>query len=749
MVDMNGDIEIGLPVPCTAAAFACPGDKFGVPPPGLSILHVDSKGASGGPGSKSKPLNSLQVALQVAKPGTAILLADGAYEGPLVIDKALELRGRCTATVRLHSPAGGAAITVDAPPGASVRVRGLHIEGDGAGIQVTGSGKVEIEQVWLRHLRGRALGVAGKGASATFRESIAVGMTSSATPADDAGVHVAAGAKLQIVHSRVEKARTVGVRVQGQGTLLDGDLLLVTGTRNTPKGTAGMGVHIRDGARANLRSTRLSGNRTAGLALDGAAAVTLTASVIDYTLPQDEGLYYGNGARVAGGASLHLVGVRLSGNVEAGLQARGAGTQVLARGLVINDTQARYHDKLLGAGMALYKGAEADVARARISGNAGIGVQALDPGTRVALKDVLIDGTEASPGNKGAGFGIQVAGGGYVHLRRARLSGNRTIGIAVVGAGSHLDAAALLVDATRYRLSDHMGGYGMMVQEGGHAQLVGARFHANRVGGIVVAHKGSQIRAIGLLVDSTHWIDMDLPDGYTEEDFKSRGKHGNGIVVIWRARADISGSAVVANHTAGVLLWGKEDHATRGRLVGVQIRDTKRDVQNTDGQGVAVHAGFDLLQMFACHLTRNVSGNVGFRFGGGVIERSVLEDPLPGYYIKPWQDNKPADAGDTEGEAIKYADGILGNWFKPLMVKQSLIQRQSRAGALFNAPGHPLHSGPVTLSGTVIRGGAYGLATQGKPGLVIEGSLISGTSQNIAGDLGLVIPNAPDMVAGF
>lgn len=167
----DGDGGCAAVLPATACGpgeLAVPGAKTCAPVDGCSDTPADEKGlwfvdpaaATGGDGSKAKPFATVGAALAAATAGDRLFLADGAYPGPLVVDKAVSVFGRCAAKAVVTGTASDQPV-VQLGDGASL----AHVAVTGKGVAgVDLSGKVTIEALWVHDVEGsgvRALGAAG------------------------------------------------------------------------------------------------------------------------------------------------------------------------------------------------------------------------------------------------------------------------------------------------------------------------------------------------------------------------------------------------------------------------------------------------------------------------------------------------------------------------------------------------------------------------------------------------------------
>lgn len=125
----------------------------------LLVLAVEAAGAAAVPPGRG----TLQEAIGATPPGGTLLLAPGRYEGPVLVDRPLTLRGVAGAVV--DGGGSGRVVTVDAPDvsieGVAVTGSGLDLSTEDAGIFVTENG--DRARILGNTLTGNLIGVYLKG----------------------------------------------------------------------------------------------------------------------------------------------------------------------------------------------------------------------------------------------------------------------------------------------------------------------------------------------------------------------------------------------------------------------------------------------------------------------------------------------------------------------------------------------------------------------------------------------------------
>ncbi|MBX7114053.1 MAG: hypothetical protein K1X64_06910 [Myxococcaceae bacterium] len=321
---------------CARVGTACPtgewDDNF---PTGKTVRFVRASAAPGGTGSRAAPFASLAEALTQAQPGDIVALGKGTYTTQTAVPREVTLWGACVAQTTVQRAAGSSVEGVVTSRSAGVAVKNLRITGPGVGLLALGrQAQLDAEDVVI------------EGAS-------------------------------EVGWSSESGAQSTGRRVV---------------IRHTTLGTAvayeGAGIQVTLGSSLDASSVVLDGNRSSGLALDGAGTrVTLSDVAIVNTLPTPKDNTAGRGVLCQSGALLTLQRAVIEKNHHYGLrlvQAKAQLTDVLVR-----ETTPRVSDNAVGAGLYALNG-ELTAQRTRSDGNQGVGIWLRDPDSRGVLKDVVM-----------------------------------------------------------------------------------------------------------------------------------------------------------------------------------------------------------------------------------------------------------------------------------------------------------------------------------------------------------------------
>lgn len=129
----------------------CPASQF--PAVDGAAVYVDGSAPAGGDGTSARPVRSLGAAIALARAGKVprVLVAAGNYPESILIDTPLELRGVCSAKVRIAPPDSMAAETTISVT-ADATVSGLTLVGKSfrRGLAAVGGASLSIDHVSVR-----------------------------------------------------------------------------------------------------------------------------------------------------------------------------------------------------------------------------------------------------------------------------------------------------------------------------------------------------------------------------------------------------------------------------------------------------------------------------------------------------------------------------------------------------------------------------------------------------------------------
>ncbi len=627
----------------TCVPEACGVGTWGGLPVDDATIYVDASATEGGDGSAEAPLRGIQGALDLAgsQGGGLVAVAAGTYAETLTLgtDHAdVHLAGRCRELVTIDASVGDA----DTP---GILIASNSEEHEVSGLRVVGS--------------------------------------------LDSGIQVAAGiarlvdlsvedsAFLGILAMRASSPLTIlsieGCELSGNGTV--GLIALETGTEVTVVDTivrdnvpgssgGGYGIFVYDGAKLSGEGCELSGNADLGLAAnDAGTSVVLVDSTIRDTLPDSTGRF-GYAIGMADGAALSLEGCELVGNTSIAASAEGPGTELTIMDTTIRDTLhngvgdggygidvsegaslsasgceltgnasagvvARDEDTIAtlvdttirdtltdargegGDGIAAQEGSTLSAASCELSGNSTMGVLAMDAGTRVELSDTIVRGTLPDVNDNG-GYGIEVHNGATLDAIGCELAGNTGLGIAAHGAGTSLTLEATTIRDTLQEASGE-GGIGLAIQEGASLAAKTCELSNNAEAGLQASGTGTLVR----LQDT--WVTDTRP---TE-----RGTDGYGVGIKNGATGTIIDCALVSNTAAGLTAEGA---GTLVEVVDTIVQDTRPEWSGDFGHGIVVGDGARLSAV-GCEVVGSRSQGIGISGTGTEAELTdtIVRDTLP------------------------------------------------------------------------------------------------------------------------
>ncbi len=538
---------------CALVGTPCPAGDFAEDLPAAGdVVHVRAGDPPGGDGSAAAPFATIADGLAAASDGAVVALSKGSFDEVVALDRPVTLWGACVAATSIAPAADSDIDPVVAVSGADVEIRNLTLTGRHPGIeiraaadatmdavvvrdvwsygvQVTGGGRLGATDLVVRRVDPDSRGADGRGVVVTLggvmvasrlsvSEATASGIrvvdpwssfegtdvvvARARVPVAGLGVSVLLGAAVTLHRTVVEETAVAGINVHGDGTVLTATDLVVRDTRANSEGAFGNGLVVQELASASVGPALVERNAVVGVnALR--ATLVLTDAIVRDSLAQPSDGFYGVGLDLAS-ATARIERIWLGRNRSVGLHAIG-GT-IDAVDLVVAGTLPTEADQGLGIGLEMGDGAAVTVLRAVFDANRTIGVSAYGPGTSLTCDDVAIRGTLPTlvlGGRDGAGVGMQIWQAAIATLRRVEVSGNRTMGVAVLDPGSRYEGTDVAVTDTLSRLLDGDYGYGIQVGAGASLDLERVQVRSSRRAGVLIGGTGSAGTLRDLAVLST------------------------------------------------------------------------------------------------------------------------------------------------------------------------------------------------------------------------------------------------------
>ncbi len=707
--------EGGLPgcAPDPAACGEAGVDEFGWFADQPGTVYVSAANTAGPwSGTRTAPYSALGPAFAAAMGSGKVAVAAGTYKGNFVLTGSVQVVGRCP---KLVSVEGSIAAPTFAAKGkaSGVLLRGLTVRGGFGGLAVTDGALVAASDLHIVHSAVNGVYVSG---AATVKLTNVLVDEVQAHPDGSLGMGILAvkGAKLTISDVRVRRARLMATYVEGPNTWVDGSGLLLDNTQADGSKALGNGLVVSEAANVDLVRFRAHANPGLQVMVMGkGTGALLRRARIDHSQTGGSYKQLGFGLAVSEDGALGVHDALVVANTVTGAIATGAGSLLSLNRVHVAGTQAAGQTADLGDGLDVAAGARAHLNTVRITGNRSAGLRLYGQGSVVTAKRLLVDHTLPSAKGDILGLGINVLEGAELQLREARVSSNRASGLVAQDPGSRVVATDLVVDDTLPEAASGGLGQGLVVS-GGQALLKRAVLAGNHGIGIGVELPGSRLEAAGLLVRDTRPREKD-------------GLFGVALQARDKAEVLLHGSRLQGGHLAAVSL----SHGATATLVGVAIADVQPQLADgIHGGGVWVaHGGVAHLR--SCALRNLASAAVATRLGTLDVRGSVLH----GVTAAPtW--SRSGSLGPVIG------DGVLAIDAQGLRIADTLIGGYARAGAMLD--------GAVQTAATADRsawsGGTFGLVLQRKATLARTATWIAGASQqNVAGDSGLSVPQAPEL----
>lgn len=363
---------------------------------------------------------------------------------------------------------------------------------NGWGVAVFSGGKARVHDTTIDGNASYGIVVSGEGSSADVSRSLVVAtrVPQEATVFMGASLSVGAAATARVVGSALvdSDARGVSMSDRARVELVDS---VVSGAR----GEAAMGLAVSKGAVATVRGTTLAGHTMVGVLLNGAGSTaTLETSALS-AKGVSGGL--GRGADAESGAQLTITKSALT-DMAAGA-IRVVGSVAAVRDSYVARVDARraggdLPDPLDGIGI--------DVAQDAVVEIRGTTIEEASTAAVFAYRGaVSLDGTlmraTSKPADRDYGTGLWLANGATATVRRSASDRHAGIGVLAVDEGTKLTADGLLVEGAR-AVSDGTMGLGIAVLDGAEAVVDDLRVAKSVATGLVVAGGRARI-ASGML----------------------------------------------------------------------------------------------------------------------------------------------------------------------------------------------------------------------------------------------------------
>ncbi len=447
---------------------ACPpaGEPWATDLPKDEPVFYVAPGEGRGLGTRESPYHTIRDALIRAGSGSTIAIAEGTYRERLEVERAVTLRGACSARTHVVARDPDEAILL---PGYEVVVRGLHVSNEsGPGIDSTPGTPLTLEDVAITDVRG--MGLYASDAPIRMRDVLVRGVSPSA---EETGLGVwIADAETTIERLAIEDVHDLAIMIAGGHATLDH--VVVSGVAESPDGFA-RGLALQRQARVEARGIVIEHAPDIGVAVFDGSSLTLEDAVVR----DIDGL--------AAGASGRGVLAQDFGTLEARrvLVERTRDVALVAwaghatyEDVYVRDTAPRTSRQ---RGTALFAGFDTDVALDRIvmvrNALAAIVVHGL--GANVVAHD--LDVRDTVPALDGRfGRAVTVQAGATFTGERVRLASNHESALIAALEGTYARVSDLEIVDTDRQACEACEPYGVGATAVNQATLDLTRFHIGR-----------------------------------------------------------------------------------------------------------------------------------------------------------------------------------------------------------------------------------------------------------------------------
>ena len=437
-----GDARFVGEAACAPIGGPCPAGDFATDlPTDRPVLYVLEGAPAGGDGTASQPYASLRdFAFGGLSASTVIALGRGRYEGPVRLTR-ITLWGACAAQSELWTSEPHAEDGLVTVAGPDVEIKRLRLgESPRPGVWAVGPGRsLRLEDVEVTQVR--AMGMYVLSGAAVTADGLVVRDTQ-ADPGGRFGRGITVGVDASAELSRVVFERNRGTSVVGfgEGTrLVLQDAIVRDAQGLLADGTGGRGVGIETGARAEVSRALIADNRVGAIFVGAVGAhLVLEDAVVRDTLGQDSDGSFGTGLTVQDGASAEVSRVLFARNLESGVISTNPGSEVALTDVIVRDTESRRPDLLMGRGLVVQREGSATVLRASFERNREIAVGVSGPGARLTMSDVLVRDTRSRAADDAFGRALGTQDGGWVEVSRGVFDHNRNFALLSVGSGAEM-----------------------------------------------------------------------------------------------------------------------------------------------------------------------------------------------------------------------------------------------------------------------------------------------------------------------
>ena len=552
--------------PCAPDSALCGDDAFGGAVDGPKLRFVSATATDAQNGTRAAPFATIAAAVADVPADGTVVVGQGSYVEVVAIGKAVTVRGRCAALVKV---VGGFAISGQA---GAANLADLAVGGAGVGLSVALTASAVAERMWITGATVAGVSAAS-GSKLVLSNSVVAGTAVNSTGQFGYGLLAATGATVTANGVRLTANRDRGIYASGAGVSIALHGVVVDGTLpNSVDLAHGRGLDVQLGAAAVATDARFFGNREHGVYSWGkGSTVTLRNARVDGTRPRSSDGELGVGVVAADGGWVQIDGAVLQDNSRMGCNVIGAGAKILARNTLVTGTGRLLDSKNPALGVRAGNQGVLVLTGSRVTGTLGAGVAVQTTG-QCLLTNVLVDGTVKSPTAQPIAGGVLVQTAGQAVLQSVRVSGNQGSGIDVRDAASNVTGTDVTVDTTT-ESSPKDTGVGIAVGAASTLALGQSRVTGNTALGILAAGSGATVALTHVVVDHT-------------QGNAATGAPGMGISIIGGARLTATDCHISHNRYRGIFVYGAGSSAD---LKNVAIDATEPSLKDKNhGIGLVV-----------------------------------------------------------------------------------------------------------------------------------------------------------------
>ncbi len=388
------------------------------------------------------------------------------------------------------------------------------------------------------------------------------------------GLSAFAGARIRASNVRIVQARGRGIFASGSGTEFVAQDLVVEATQAMADGTGGRAVFAEQGARVELMRAALVENREVCVFAEGVGTVlSMQDGTIDRTAARADGTF-GRGVSMQSGAAVTLTRVVVNESRDGGIVALDSSTILTLVDSILRATQLRT-GRNQGYGLVVQDGARATMTGTLVADNRTAGIAIIGATSHVTARQSAIFGTRPPLDGRG-GTGVSVTEGGTIDATGTRITDNRSAGVYANGARSSAVLRDCVIDATRPGDPTPYAA-GLFAASGGQFDVVRVALDDNTGVGVLAFDRGTRIRLANSVIRNTRAI--------------AAGALGRGLVVKDDAEASLNGVLIADSLELGAFI----SNGANVSMVECAVMDTHPGVDLLFGRGIEADEGARLV----------------------------------------------------------------------------------------------------------------------------------------------------------